>query len=79
VPDNSQIRRPNYARPVVATLKHKFALGAHVVLDGKSDSAVFKVTRLLPDEGSGLQYRIKNEQEGHERVSVERLLKAAHR
>ncbi|SNB65676.1 hypothetical protein SAMN06265338_102283 [Rhodoblastus acidophilus] len=66
-----------HARPMAATAKHKFALNAQVLLDGKSDGAVFKITRLLPDGGSGLQYRIKNEQEGYERVVVERLLTAA--
>ncbi|MCW2286741.1 hypothetical protein M2323_004501 [Rhodoblastus acidophilus] len=68
--------RTNHPRPVASTATHKFAPGAHVVLEGKSDDAVFKVTRLLPDGGSGLQYRIKNEQEGYERVAVERLLTA---
>jgi len=79
VPDKSQIPRPGHARPIVLAAKHKFGLGAHVVLDGKSDAAVFKVTRLLPDGGAGLQYRIKNEQEGYERVAVERVLTALRR
>lgn len=71
--------RTNPPKPLVAAPRHKFAPGAHVVLDGKSDAAVFKVTRLLPDGGSGLQYRIKNEEEGYERVTVERLLTAVRR
>jgi hypothetical protein len=48
-------------------------------LDGKADDTLFKITRLLPDGGSGLQYRIKNEQEGYERVAVERVLTAVRR
>lgn len=63
-----------HARPTAASAQHKFAINAHVLLDGKSDDAVFQITRLLPDGGSGLQYRIKSEREGHERVVVERLL-----
>jgi len=78
VRDNLQKSKSD-ARPLVPAEKHKFVLGAHVILVGKSDETLFKVTRLLPDGGSGLQYRIKNEQEGYERVTIERLLTAVRR
>jgi len=71
--EKPQTHRPA-ARPVVAAATHKFALGAYVALTGKSDDAVFQITRLLPDGGSGPQYRIKNAQEGYERVAAELLL-----
>ena len=76
--DESRKLKPDHAKLVPAAT-HKFALGAHVILVGKSDSTVFKVTRLLPDGGSGFQYRIKNDQEGHDRVASERLLTAVRR
>ena len=71
--------RADHARPAAAAATHKFGVGAHVSLLGKSEETLFKITRLLPDGGSGLQYRIKNEQEGYERVAVERLLTAVRR
>ena len=77
--DNSQNSKPDHARPLVPAEKHKYVLGAFVILVGKSDETLFKVTRLLPDGGAGLQYRIKNEQEGYERVTIERLLTAVRR
>ena len=77
--DKSQLSRLENARPLVAAARHKFTLGAHVSLVGKSDETLFKITRLLPDGGGGLQYRIKNEQEGYERVALERLLTAVRR
>ncbi len=55
---------------------HKFALGASVFhrVGGRSERAAFKITRLLPDGGEGLQYRIKGERDGHERVVTEGAL-----
>jgi hypothetical protein len=67
------------ARPNVPAATHKFALGTFVTLVGKSEQTLFKVTRLLPDGGSGLQYRIKSEREDYERVAIEPLLAAARR
>jgi hypothetical protein len=40
----------------------------------RSRKETFKVTRLLPDEGAGFQYRIKAEGEGFERVVTESSL-----
>ena len=47
-----------------------------MTLVGKSEQTLFKVTRLLPNGGSGLQYRIKSEREDYERVVIEPLLTA---
>ncbi len=58
---------------------HKFPLGAMVALTGRSEQTAFKITRLLPDGGSGLQYRIKSESETYERVATESLLTAIRR
>ncbi len=73
---HNELQKPmaDNAKPNVSSAKHKFALGAFVTLVGKSDQTLFKVTRLLPDGGSGLQYRIKSEREDYERVAIEPLL-----
>ncbi|MBI1867964.1 MAG: hypothetical protein HYS06_06685 [Methylocystis sp.] len=57
---------------------HKFPLGAHVLhrVGVRSEKASFRVTRLLPDGGAGLQYRIKGERDGLERVVTESSLEA---
>ncbi len=57
---------------------HKFPVGACVFHHGGVpgvEGAVFRVTRLLPDGGEGLQYRLKGEHDGQERVSTEACLK----
>jgi hypothetical protein len=79
VGDKSQKAASDRVRPAAAPEKHKFALGSYVTLVGKSEQTLFKVTRLLPDGGSGLQYRIKSEREDYERVAIEPLLAAARR
>lgn len=62
-------------RPTPAAT-HKFAVGAHVVHKAgvRSERAFFRVTRQLPDGGQGLQYRIRSDQDGHERVTIESAL-----
>ncbi|MGO9389213.1 hypothetical protein [Rhodoblastus sp.] len=62
------------ARRDVLASGHKFPVGTFVSLIGRAEQATFKVTRQLPDGGSGLQYRIKNEREDYERVATEALL-----
>lgn len=59
-----------------ASATHKFAIGAHVVhkVGARSESIGFRVTRHLPDGGEGLQYRIKSDRDGHERVAIESSL-----
>jgi hypothetical protein len=74
---SSQKSSIGYTRPNVSSVRHKFALGSFVTLVGKSEQTLFKVTRLLPDAGSGLQYRIKSEREDYERVAIEPLLTPA--
>ena len=57
---------------------HKFPVGAYVLhkVSALSRKETFRVTRLLPDNGVGFQYRIKSEQEGFERVVMESSLDA---
>jgi hypothetical protein len=49
---------------------HKFRVGAYVLhrIGMRSEKTSFRVTRQLPDGGAGLQYRIKGERDGIERV-----------
>ncbi len=55
---------------------HKFAVGALVMhKDGvRSEKASFRITRQLPDSGQGLQYRIRSDRDGLERVTIESSL-----
>jgi len=59
-----------------AAATHKFAIGAPVIhrLGHQSEKALFRVVRHLPDGGQGLQYRLKSEADGHERVTFEATL-----
>ena len=58
------------------TATHKFPGGAYVLhkVSALSRKETFRVTRLLPDDGAGFQYRIKGEHEGFERVVMESSL-----
>jgi hypothetical protein len=61
--------------------KHKFAVGQMVdFLPGPTDANArrgkYKVERQMPSETRDLQYRIKNAEDGHERVVVESRLSA---
>lgn len=60
------------------TATHKFPVGAYVLhqVGLRSKKETFRVTRLLPDDGSGFQYRIKGDQDGVERVVQESSLEA---
>ena len=58
-------------RDAMAT--HKFAVGQAVRFspDRHQEHAkggIFKIVRLLPEAGNVLQYRVKSETDGHERV-----------
>lgn len=57
---------------------HKFPLGAFVLrrINLGSAKELFRITRLLPDDGQGFQYRIKGERDGVERVVMESSLEA---
>jgi hypothetical protein len=52
---------------------HRFSLGAHVIcqIGVLSEKAPSEIVRLLPDGGTGLQYRIRGERDGVERVVTE--------
>lgn len=53
---------------------HKFTVGQTVRFspdrnqDGTGGRGSFKITRLLPEAASVLQYRVKSQLDGHERV-----------
>jgi hypothetical protein len=52
---------------------HKFAVGQAVSFSPDrhqehTKGGLFKVVRLLPEAGSALQYRVKSQTDGHERV-----------
>lgn len=72
--DNLRKLEADKARRNVSVTGHKFGIGNFVSLIGRAEQATFKVTRQLPDGGSGLQYRIKSEREDYERVATEALL-----
>ena len=63
-------------KPAVAA-SHKFAVGVRVSYTDRSGSRLYRVTRQLPDGGNGLQYRIRSDQDGLERVVVEFALQQA--
>jgi hypothetical protein len=67
-------RRARETRPRNSSVvTHKFPVGASVFhrVGGRSEKVAFKIIRLLPDGGEGLQYRIKGERDGQERVVTE--------
>ncbi len=61
------------AKPVAAPT-HKFELGLHVSYRGGASAELYRVTRRLPDGGQGLQYRIRSDRDGQERVALESAL-----
>ena len=57
---------------------HKYKIGQLVNYFGRErGSGVYQVTQLLPPDGEGFQYRIKNVNEPHERVAQENELRSA--
>jgi hypothetical protein len=54
---------------------HKFKVGQLVRYTSYGASGVYKITQLLPPVGDEPQYRIKSENEPHERVVKESMLK----
>jgi hypothetical protein len=64
---------------VVQSPTHKFNVGAPVAFKAGSSKAIgsFRVTRQLPEGGHGLQYRIRSDRDGHERVASEHTLERA--
>jgi hypothetical protein len=73
--DVSQRFRQKAPQPT-AIATHKYPINAYVLhkIGMPSHSVSFRVTRQLPDGGAGLQYRIKAERDGHERVVIEAAL-----
>lgn len=70
---------PSHRRPEAAT--HHFAVGQAVRLrTGFAGpfrfAGIFHVTANLPPAGDSLQYRIRNADEGYERVTTEEALEA---
>ena len=52
---------------------HRFAIGQAVGFSPDrgqehAERGLFKIVRLLPEAGDALQYRVKSEIDGHERV-----------
>ncbi len=64
---------------IVASPTHKFDIGAHVAFKTGSsgERGYFRVTRRLPDGGHGLQYQIRSDRDGQERVVTENALERA--
>lgn len=58
----------------VAVPTHKFDVGLHVSYRGGPSAGLYRVTRRLPDGGQGLQYRIRSDRDGQERVALESAL-----
>jgi hypothetical protein len=56
---------------------HRFNVGVHVAYRDGPGSGLYRVTRHLPDEGRGLQYRIRSDRDGQERVVLESALQHA--
>ncbi|SBW02121.1 conserved hypothetical protein [uncultured Alphaproteobacteria bacterium] len=62
---------------------HAFAIGQPVRLKGgfarlANSNGVYRVTRTLPLTGGSPQYRIRSEDDAHERVTTQDNLEAVH-
>lgn len=77
--DYLDARQRSRRAKVVATPTHKFEVGVHVACKTghTSERGYFRVTRLLPNGGQGLQYRIRSDRDGQERVVTEDALERA--
>ncbi|WP_029058881.1 hypothetical protein [Stappia stellulata] len=68
-------RRRNIGPPAVDAETHLFALGDSVRLKGRIGGAPatnnYRITGTLPPVGGSPQYRIRNEEERHERVATQ--------
>ncbi len=59
---------------------HGFSVGQSVVLfpgkyDGNVPRGTYTVLRLLPNDGTDREYRVRHQQDGHERVVRESQLR----
>ena len=73
---------PLPARKGFIVSRHRFKVGqtVHLVpnrLERHVPAGAYTIQRALPDEGRDLQYRVKNVQDGHERVVSEAQLRPA--
>ena len=59
------------------TAPHKFDVGLRVLYPNGPGSSLYRVTGRLPDGGQGLQYRIRCDRDGQERVVIESALRRA--
>lgn len=68
-------RRRNIGPPIVDADTHLFALGESVRLKGRIGGAPasnnYRITGKLPPVDGSPQYRIRNEEERHERVATQ--------
>jgi len=71
---NARNRFSNLKTVTPAT--HLFAVGSRVLhaVGHRYEKISFRVTSHLPDGGFGLQYRIRSDHDGHERVAIEKAL-----
>jgi hypothetical protein len=68
---------PRYRKLIPAVVpSHQFNVGVMVAYRPSSNGEPlsFRITRQLPDGGQGLQYRIRSERDGQERVVLEKDL-----
>lgn len=77
--DHIDLRERYRRAKIVAAPTHKFDIGVHVACKPGpfAQRGYFRVVRRLPDGGQGLQYRIRSDQDGHERVVAENALERA--
>jgi hypothetical protein len=77
--DHKRIAGTFHGAKIILFPRHKFPVGARVAHPSGPPGrmAIFEVTRHLPDGGQGLQYRIRCEEDGRERVATETTLAAA--
>ena len=74
--DNDSNQRFRHKVPIRVIATHKFPIGCSVLHrhGARSADGLFRVVRQLPDEGAGLQYRIKRDHDGRECVATESTL-----
>jgi hypothetical protein len=70
-------RQRNRVVRAVTAPTHKFDVGLRVLYPNGPGSGLYRVTGRLPDGGQGLQYRIRGDRDGQERVVIESALRRA--
>jgi hypothetical protein len=70
-------------RATVEAVTHRFVIGQKVRMKGGSSYTsansgdIYQITAMLPAAGGSPQYRIRNEEERHERVCTQDMLESA--